>query len=709
MTLTVPARLLDPRRALRRLGSPVEPPAPDESVVARVGWSFASLLVVLWGIRLWLESTSVVWASSASLLFVLAGLGLGVWVFASARSPGRPTQAVIMLLLAASVCSWGYLQVLHSPAYGTDAAAFDQYAAELTRHGANPYTHSLLPSLQQFQVPPIFRTFLLDGHEVGSLSYPALAFLPYLPALWLGLHAQAAIFTDLAVWAATLLLLWRLLPARVGWAAALLLGEMTYAQYAVGGVTDMLFLPFLLLALWRWDRYGDASERGPARWLSPIALGLALAVKQMPWFLLPFLLIGLAQEGRRRGDRAWHAIPIRYLAVALAVFTCVNLPFLVADPVAWLRGVTLPLRSPTVPGGQGVVNLALFQRIGGNLDDYKLVGGLALVTALTALALYYRTLKRAWVPLVAFVFFWPTRSLASYLVDLAPVALVAAATASAATPSTWPFRTQARRLRRTLLALPAAAFLVTLVLAITSTQPLQLEIVGLHSTGQLRTVDRIELKVHNRSSRSLEPHFTVVNGAYFTTFWYTISRSGGTGSPVIPAHATRRLLLRAPNSQSMPSIDGGFVVFAFTARPATVSTSAAVPPTQYGLALTPEAVNRPVPAGTPLTLTVQLIDRLGNPVRRAGARIVLGQVVYGQDALIPAEASINGRAEGQSPVTRRTNQLGQARFVVRGVQPQAEPVFFQGWIAPPNRPPSGFSNQLAVQFTAPPRAAHASG
>ena len=167
--------------------------------------------------------------------------------------------------------------------------------------------------------------------------------------------------------------------------------------------------------------------------------------------------------------------------------------------------------------------MSLFERLGGNLDDYRLAGTLAVITALAAFALYYARLKRAWVPLVALIFFWPTRSFASYLIDLLPAAILAATTVrSAPAIASLSLSRQRVLLRRLVVAVPAVAFLAALVVAVTAPQPLELEILELHSTGQLRTIDGIELRVHNRSDRPLTPHFTVANGGYLTSFWYPL-------------------------------------------------------------------------------------------------------------------------------------------------------------------------------------------
>ncbi len=632
--------------------------------------------------------------NSLAIAIVLTGLVLGVWVFAAPRAPGIAIQLTIMLVLIVAIAAWAYLQVLRQPAYGTDELAFDQYAADLLLHGMNPYTHSMLPALEKFLVPPIYHTYLLTGGEVSSFSYPALSFLAYIPAIALGVHQQAAVFTDLAAWAAAFLILWKLLPAGLGWVSALMLGFLTYVNYVVGGVTDALFLPFVLLALWRWDRFHDPEERSAARWLSPIALGLAVSVKQTPWFIVPFLLIGLAQEGRARGHRAWLTLPARYLAVASIPFVALNLPFVVLAPVAWARGVMLPLLSPTVPAGQGLVNLSLFHQLGGNLRDYRIAGAFALAAALIAFALYYPVFKRALVPLVALVFFWPTRSFATYLIDLAPAAILAATTVRPA-PALAPLL---GRLRPVIAAVPVAGLAAAVILVASSRPPLQLEILGFQSTGQLSTIDGIALRITNRSEHTLRPHVAVINGNYLSTFWYPLGPSTQSPAIVVGPHARKEVFLRAPNAQSMPSLDGGFVVEAFTADPDTVSASRLVPPTGRQLIISPNAVNHPVPTNRTLTITVQLVSLVGNAIRQRGTPVALGQVVYGQRALIPGQASIDGHPEGQTPITRLTDRRGQVRFTIRGVQAQSDPVFFQAWIHPTRDAPTGYSNLLSIQF-----------
>jgi hypothetical protein len=175
------------------------------------------------------------------------------------------------------------------------------------------------------------------------------------------------------------------------------------------------------------------------------------------------------------------------------------------------------------------------------------------------------------------------------------------------------------------------------------------------------------------------------------------------GTVAIGPHSSERVTIEAPNTQSMPSISGGFIVDAFTASPAQMATAREVRLNQINSVLSPEDINAPQPVGRTVTMKVQLIDRFGNAIHRAGVMVDLGQVVYEQSGLQFGEASINGGAEVQTPVSTTTNTMGVAIFEVTGVQAQNSPTFFQGWIIRGSRPPMGYSNTVSIQFITAPR------
>jgi uncharacterized membrane protein len=582
----------------------------------------------------------------------------------------------------------------------------NQYAAQLVAHGHNPYTRSMAPALQQFQVPISYNTFRLDGSEVTSLSYPAGSFLAYVPALWMGLSTQAANIIDVLVWLAACVLAFFFLPRRLRWIAPILAVGSSYLDYFIGGCTDAIYVPLLMLAVWRWDRFGDKTLHWAWRWTGPVALGLAMTVKQTPWFLVPFLVTGVFMEHRARtGDRiAATKTAAAHLGVTIGVFLLVNLPFLIDTPGPWLRGAVLPFADPLIPDGQGAVNAASFLGMGGgNLSLYS-VAGAAFVAALgLTWILRYPTLKRAWLVLVALSFWLPTRSFTSYLIMLLPAALIAATTVREA-PANWAWAPRWTGRRAT--ALIAAGFTLVagcLTAALASPSPLRLTIDDVRTTGQMGSVSEVTVTVSNQTGQRVTPAFSVDVGMHVTTFWYAVhpTPDGGlqaTGPITLAPHQTRTVVLRAPNVSSMSGIAAPFTVNAYLDNPASVSISSKYQLSKWHVRLSPGAVNTAVPAGQKVRFTAQVYDMFGRPVHQAGIALVIGQTVYAQQGLMAGQASINGAPEGQSPITVHTGPDGSASITVLGSQAQRDPIYLQAWVNDADGTSSGYSNMVAVQF-----------
>ena len=675
---------------------------PDDAdpalLTARIGWSLVSLLVGLTGLQAWNGSTLVPGANLVSVVLVLISLWGGWRAWVGRDGLGLRGQALVMVALVVGMGFFAAAVWMTQPGYGTDGAAFDQYAASLAMHGLNPYTHSMAPALTQFHVPQSFHTYRLNGTEVDNLSYPSASFLLYLPALIFGLHTQAANVVDVAFWGLSGLMLWRMLPARSSWAAGLILSANVYLSFMIGGLTDALFVPFVLIAVYRWDRYGVHLEDSVARWIGPFALGIACSVKQTPWFLAPFLLIGLWIEHRENGTDGVRVVT-RYAATALGTFLLLNAPFIVANPAAWARGTFLPLVQPTIPDGQGLVDLTIFNHLGGGrLALYTYAGVACFALALLAFRYRYAALKRAWVPLIGVTFFLPTRSFGSYLFMLVPAAIVAGVTASSP-PVGWRVRHSFQRWIGLGLVAGGVVTLGLTVAAVSTPAPLSIRIVDTQSTGQLGTIDQATVQVTNHTGRPVQPHFTVQTQAHATTFWNAVDASGHAVVPVVAAHSSSTFILRAPNTASMPALASPMFVAAFTTSPAAMSTSATYLVSRFSTSIVPDAVNNAVPVHQAVQLAVQLQDQYGNAVHRAGVVVVMGQVVYASGGLLAGESSINGAGEGTSPVSALTDSAGIAHFVVVGEHAQPQPVFYETWLSEGTTVPHGYSNQVSIQYT----------
>jgi hypothetical protein len=567
--------------------SPVPLDATSPLVVERWAWTLVWLGVLTGGINLW----GFWWSSPLTVvlaaLLVLGGIaGMAAsWLSGSPRAPGLQRMAMAGVLACAALPQ---AIIIHtSTFYSTDSAAFDDVSTRALLHGMNPYTTSMSAAARLLTVPDRFWTYTVSGAHVARASYPAGSFLVDAPAMALGLHHHVVDWVDLVAWLVSGVLMFAFLPASLRWLAAL----VTLTPYFIGvfgnSGTDAAFLPFLLVAVWRWDRFGAGPDAGRWRWIAPVALGLACSIKQVPWFCVPFLVVGVALEARRRGT---SPVPVaaRYLACVIAVFVAVNLPFIVWQPRAWLHGTLTPLVDPLVADGQGLVALALHGVTGGvNLTLLTAASATAYVGGLVAFVLFDPALKRVWPLLLPVAFFFSARSLSSYLVDLFPVVVVAAASVSTATvaptatgpppgrvgstrlvPARAPAPGGVPRARVVVMGSLAAVVIALSVLAFTSA-PLQLTVVAKTTSHRGRTVDTVTVALLNRTGSALTPHFLVNTGDNPNGFW---SPSDGR-AVVLGPHRSATVTLHPPVHTISPQNGARWLVEAYTSSPRALSTS----------------------------------------------------------------------------------------------------------------------------------------
>jgi hypothetical protein len=290
------------------------------------------------------------------------------------RIGARALWALVALSCVATAALVAGLLLAPSPKapYNSDAAAFNHYNAELVLRGVNPYTADVRfwDAVRQF--PDAGATPLRAGRYAGSTfgpsldqvvadvkdelmhpahrgpeyapaslhSYPALAFLVYVPGVWLGLPSTVLSslvflmgFLLACSWGASR-------GSRLATVAVLLAGSLLIIGTLRGSFEAVALLPVVLA--WRTlDR----------RWPSAVLLGLGCAVKQVVWPLA--LLYGLLIWRRHGGREA-----ARRMGVAACAFLLPNLPFVIASPGAWLRSLFLPMTLPIFPSGVGLIDLA---------------------------------------------------------------------------------------------------------------------------------------------------------------------------------------------------------------------------------------------------------------------------------------------------------------------------------------------------------------
>ena len=460
----------------------------------------------------------------------------------------------------------------------TDAAAFDQVAARSLLHGANPYGASLSAGAARLlDIPARYWTYTVTGSHVSHFSYPAGSLLLDAFAMALGLHHAVVDWVDLTAWLVTVVLLFALLPSALRWLACLIGVTTALLGSFTSGGTDAMFLPFLMLAVWRWDRFGQGRDAGVARWIGPIALGLACSVKQTPWFCVPILATGIFLEARRAGRRG-AGLVLRYLATVLGVFAVVNVAFIIWGPAAWLHGTVTPLVGGLVADGQGLVSLATHGVTGGvNLTMLSVAAVMALAAVIAAFVVWYPHLKRIWLVLVPIPLFFSPRSLSSYLVDLFPAAMLAAITVRGARqpvpePTVQPHSAAAHRRRQwsiLVVVAPCIGIIFACVMAFGGA-PLQMSVRGVTTSQDGFLLDEVTVWVHNTTAQTVEPHFMVNAGSNPNGFWPT---STGRHVVVLGPHASATVRLEATAPTGAPQPGAHWLVEAYTVGPTWLSTS----------------------------------------------------------------------------------------------------------------------------------------
>ncbi|GEM_PF-2718600 len=353
-----------------------------------------------------LAADAALFAALTVAFFGLTGLAMLV-LAALPRLAGRAYRLALALGLFVALAP-GIASAASGGIFGVDSAAHTQYAVDLLLSGQHPYAaFDVRDALAKYPVVSGSITYNLDGSIMSAYTYPAGAFLTMLPFRQVGLDIR------MVYEAASVIMVALVAFAAPPGARLLVLGFTILYRFLSGWTSNAgIAEPYwMVLVLAAYLLRGRTLTSG-------LLMGVAIAVKQLPWFFFPIYLIAMYHTG------GWRAAA-KAGGLAAGLFVAVNLPFALTAPQPWFQGVFGPLLFPLPVLGFGLARLGSV--VAPQLPKV-LYTGLEVAAMGGAALAYWRWGRRApelalvlpWLPLW---FAW--RSLSSYFYMLPFAVLVA--------------------------------------------------------------------------------------------------------------------------------------------------------------------------------------------------------------------------------------------------------------------------------------------
>jgi len=319
------------------------------------------------------------------------------------------------LLFVTAFSIYVVAEVQYRGVYRTDSMAFTHYASQLWIFPSwNPYGADLQKALEMFSVDIDYVTLKPDGDFITNLNYPALHLLFFTPFVFFGLQDMR--WVTFAFEVATILILYYWSPEETRPLVLIpfFAGADLSINFTAGCLGDILWvLPLMITALY---------IESPL--ISGLSYGLASAVKQEPWILLPFLLMWMWKSTRDTQTKKFRATTI-FSAAAATAFLIPNVSFIIKNPNAWLSDVITPLSGDLIVVSQGISTLSQTGLLPLSRSFYFTLAASVFLFLLINYSLHFEELKNTLWAFPAVIMWFTPRGLQNYFIYMIPLCLAA--------------------------------------------------------------------------------------------------------------------------------------------------------------------------------------------------------------------------------------------------------------------------------------------
>ncbi len=292
----------------------------------------------------------------------------------------------------------------------TDEFLIDLYSAMQFMHGLNPYNPATTAGVFLY-----FKSFNMDlnvtptmyGKDITILGYPSLAFLIYIPYVYVGKFANLIIS---AVAFIPFIIIYRKFNDRkMGLYAMLaLLVNVIFLYSAAFSLVGLVWVVFLMAS------YYFRNE--PT--YSGIFFGLSLSAKQFPALIFPFMFYMIYRE---KGILE----AIKWTVSAFLIFMLINGYFIIRSPVLYFKDILSPEIMKLIGIGFGPSQLSFLNFVHIPPQLFTIIMVLSLVAFFVLYIRHYDTLKFDlfvfpvlillfnYRLLITYVAFWPLISIIS--------------------------------------------------------------------------------------------------------------------------------------------------------------------------------------------------------------------------------------------------------------------------------------------------------